>query len=71
MIAKLTLAAPSALAAGKNALSEIGDLDRHSALAFAERAIARLGDSAEAAEGRAAFAEKRKPAWALTRPPEA
>lgn len=71
VIARLALAAPSALTAGKSALYEIGDLDRHAALAFAERAIAQLGDSAEAAEGRAAFAEKRKPGWAVTQPPKA
>ena len=71
VIEKLTLAAPSALAAGKRALYDIADLDRHAALAFAERAIGQLGDSAEAAEGRAAFTDKRKPAWAVTHPPEA
>ncbi|MGV3550650.1 enoyl-CoA hydratase-related protein [Rhizobium sp.] len=68
-VVKLTLAAPSALAAGKAALYDIADLDRKAALAYAERAIARLGESAEAAEGRAAFAEKRRPAWVVTPPP--
>ena len=71
VIATLTLAAPAALAAGKKALYDIADLDRHSALAFAERAIAMLGDSAEAAEGREAFTEKRKPDWAVTPLPKA
>ena len=64
VIAKLSLGAPGAVAVGKKALLEIADLDRQAALLFAERTIAALGDGAEAAEGRAAFAEKRKPAWA-------
>ena len=66
VIAKLALGAPGALSAGKKALFAIGDLDRQAGLAFAERTIAELGGSAEAAEGRAAFGEKRKPAWAVT-----
>lgn len=66
VIAKLTLGAPGALTAGKKALLAIGDLDRQAGLAFAERTIAELGGGAEAAEGRAAFSEKRKPAWATT-----
>ncbi|MBX9456589.1 MAG: enoyl-CoA hydratase/isomerase family protein [Rhizobium sp.] len=68
VIGKLALGAPSAIAAGKRALPEIGQLPREPALAYAERAIAALGDSAEAAEGRAAFAEKRKPAWVPAQP---
>ena len=63
VIAKLTLGAPGAIAAGKKALFAIGDLDRQAGLAFAERLIAELGGSVEAAEGRAAFGEKRRPAW--------
>jgi methylglutaconyl-CoA hydratase len=63
VIAKLTLGAPGAVSAGKKALLAIGDLDRPAGLAFAERLIAELGGSTEAAEGRAAFGEKRKPAW--------
>lgn len=64
ILAKLTLGAPGAIAAGKKALFAIGDLDRPAGLVFAERTIAELGGSAEAAEGRAAFGEKRKPTWA-------
>ena len=64
-LARLILAAPGALAAGKKALFDIAELDREEALAYAERAIGNLGESAEAAEGRAAFAEKRKPGWTL------
>jgi methylglutaconyl-CoA hydratase len=63
VIAKLTLGAPGAVSAGKKALFAIGDLDRPAGLAFAERLIAELGGSTEAAEGRAAFGDKRKPAW--------
>jgi enoyl-CoA hydratase/carnithine racemase len=71
VIGKLGLAAPGAVAMGKKVLFEIGDLDMAQGLAFAERAIAALAVSTEAAEGRAAFAEKRKPAWAVTPPSEA
>lgn len=70
VVARLVLAAPDSLAAGKRALFELGDFDRAEGLAFAERAIAALGNGAEAAEGRAAFSEKRKPAWAVTPQPE-
>ena len=63
VIAKLSLGAPGAMASGKKALFEIADLDRHAGLLLAERTISELGGGAEAAEGRAAFAEKRKPAW--------
>ena len=64
-LAKLMLAAPDALAMGKKALFDIPELGREEALVYAERAIGMLGESAEAAEGRAAFAEKRKPRWAV------
>lgn len=63
VIGKLVLAAPTAVAAGKKALFDIRELERESAMIYAEKAIGALGDSAEAAEGRAAFVEKRKPAW--------
>lgn len=62
---KLTLAAPDAVATGKKALYDLRELERERALVYAERAIGLLGESAEAAEGRAAFAEKRKPSWAV------
>lgn len=68
VIDKLTLAAPNALAAGKKALFDIHDLEREAALVYAEKAIGGLGESAEAMEGRAAFREKRKPAWAVLSP---
>jgi methylglutaconyl-CoA hydratase len=66
VLGRLMLAAPGAISAGKKALSEMQDMPQAEKLAFAERMIATLGDSSEAREGRAAFAEKRKPNWALS-----
>lgn len=66
VLARLALAAPQALAVGKKALFDIRELERERALAYAERAIGALGEGREAAEGRAAFSEKRNPAWATT-----
>ncbi|CAN7488104.1 enoyl-CoA hydratase-related protein [Rhizobium sp. LjRoot254] len=63
---KLMLGAPGAISAGKQALSEMQDMPQAERLAFAERMIATLGGSTEAREGRAAFAEKRKPGWVLS-----
>jgi len=62
---KLMLGAPGAITAGKRALFEMRDIAEAEKLMHAERLIAMLGDSAEAREGRAAFAEKRKPGWSL------
>lgn len=62
---KLMLSAPGAVSAGKKALSEMQDMSQAEKLAYAERMIAILGEGAEAREGRVAFAEKRKPGWAL------
>jgi len=63
-LAKLRLNSPAALAAGKKAMFEMQDMTATDGLAYAERMIAELGDSADAREGRAAFAGKRKPRWA-------
>jgi methylglutaconyl-CoA hydratase len=65
VLATLKLNAPGAIAAGKRAVLAMQDMDDAERLAFAEKAIAELGESAEAKEGRAAFAEKRKPGWAV------
>jgi RNA polymerase sigma-70 factor (ECF subfamily) len=65
IVGKLMLGAPNAFAIGKRALFDILDLKREAAMAYAETAIGGLGQSAEAAEGRAAFGEKRKPAWTV------
>lgn len=62
-ITRLLSAAPQALAAGKRALDEMAAVPPDSALAYAELLLARLSAGAEAQEGRAAFAEKRKPNW--------
>lgn len=63
---KLMLGAPGAIATGKHAMAEMYDLPQPEMLAYAERQIASLGASEEAREGRAAFAEKRNPAWVRT-----
>jgi len=65
VIDKLMLGAPGAIAAGKKALSEMRDMAEAEKLIHAERLIAILGDGAEAREGRAAFADKRRPGWSL------
>ena len=62
-LAALDQGSPAAIQTGKQALREMRDMDGRDRLAFAERAIADLSDTAEAREGRAAFAEKRKPRW--------
>lgn len=67
VVARLVLGAPGALAAGKQALYDLSELDRGQALAHAERLIGILAESNEAKEGRAAFAEKRQPSWAVPR----
>lgn len=56
--------APGATAFGKRALGELAEMDVADGLARAEVMIATLGAAEEAQEGRRAFAEKRKPAWA-------
>jgi enoyl-CoA hydratase/carnithine racemase len=62
-LAMLGQGSPAAIQAGKQALREMRDMEGRHRLAFAERAIADLSQSPEALEGRAAFAEKRKPWW--------
>lgn len=64
VLAKLRQNSPAALAAGKAAILEMQDMTQPDMLAFAEWKIAELGDSPDAQEGRAAFAEKRRPRWA-------
>ena len=63
ILVSLRKGSPSAVAAGKKAMAAMRDLAGEERLSFAERAIADLAETAEAIEGRTAFAEKRSPAW--------
>lgn len=56
--------APGATAFGKRALGELAEMDVADGLARAEMMIAGLSAGEEALEGRRAFGEKRRPAWA-------
>lgn len=60
----LARAGPNALAEAKQLVRSVSRLPMEEAFRFAEKKIATLFRSDEAAEGMAAFAEKRKPAWA-------
>lgn len=64
VIDKLLGNAPTALRMGKQALEVMQDLSFDETLAYAELMIEKLANTDEAREGRAAFAEKRKPHWA-------
>ena len=55
--------APNAVAAAKRLVREIPRLAPDDAYAVAAEKIAKLFASAEAAEGLAAFAQKRPPSW--------
>ena len=63
LLAGLREGAPAALAGTKRLLREVPGLPRDVAFDYAERASAGFFRSADAAEGRAAFAEKRPPSW--------
>ena len=65
VLVKLMANSPMAISAGKKALMQMQDMPAPQMLAFAELMIGRLGASPDAQEGRAAFAEKRKPNWAV------
>ncbi len=64
LLAMLKRNSPSAIQEGKAAMQAMRAMAPEERLAFAERQIAALGNSEDAREGRAAFAEKRKPRWA-------
>lgn len=64
LLAVLKRNSPAALRAGKAAMQAMRAMAPDERLGFAERRIAELGNSEDAREGRAAFAEKRKPRWA-------
>ncbi len=60
----MALGGPIAVAEAKRLVRTVARLPMDEAFAYAEAKIAELFASAEAAEGMAAFAQKRKPAWA-------
>lgn len=61
---KLLAGGPAALAAAKRLVYTVPGMARPEALAWASELSATLFASAEAAEGMAAFREKRRPSWA-------
>jgi methylglutaconyl-CoA hydratase len=67
LTAKLLAGGPSALAAAKQLVYRVPGMDRDTALRWATELSQSLFASAEAAEGMAAFREKRPPAWAPPR----
>jgi enoyl-CoA hydratase/carnithine racemase len=66
VLARIRLNSPAAITTGKKAILDMQDMSKAEMLAYAERMIAALGDSQDAREGRAAFAEKRMPRWTNT-----
>jgi enoyl-CoA hydratase/carnithine racemase len=63
IIAKLRAASPAAVRRGKQAIFAMETMAFNEALPFAEAQIALASRTADAAEGLAAFNEKRKPRW--------
>ncbi|ATN35912.1 enoyl-CoA hydratase [Rhizobium sp. ACO-34A] len=63
VLEKLGRNSAEAISAGKRALREMRSMTNPEILAFAERRIAEIAETDDAREGRAAFAEKRKPRW--------
>lgn len=64
-VALILEGAPGALAETKGLLAALGPLAPESYAEMGAKAFARTGSSPEAAEGIAAFKEKRKPSWAV------
>jgi methylglutaconyl-CoA hydratase len=64
VLARLLAGGPSALAAAKRLVYTIGGMERGAAFARTTELSQKLFASAEAAEGMAAFREKRPPSWA-------
>jgi enoyl-CoA hydratase/carnithine racemase len=65
LIAKLRAASPAALRRGKQVIFAMEMMAFNEALAFAEAQIALAARGSDAAEGMAAFNERRKPRWAI------
>ena len=63
LVAKLTAGGPAALAAAKKLVFEVPGMDRAAALASTSELSRSLFASNEAAEGMAAFRDKRSPSW--------
>ncbi len=63
ILAALAASSPSALRRGKYVIAAMENMDFEAALSFAEGQIALAAQSDDAAEGLAAFKEKRKPRW--------
>lgn len=63
-VARLCEMSPVALRRGKHVIAAMQSMDFAEALAFAEGQIALVARTDDAAEGLAAFNEKRKPRWA-------
>jgi methylglutaconyl-CoA hydratase len=57
------LGGPIAIGEAKELVRTVASLPMDDAFVFAEQMITRLFDSPEGDEGRAAFAERRRPAW--------
>ena len=69
MIARLLAGGPEALAAAKQLVYDVPGLERSAAFTRTTELSRSLFASAEAAEGMAAFREKRPPSWAPPLPP--
>ena len=67
VVEDLLAGAPAALAASKQVLARVPEMDFDAALDWTGRLSARLFAGAEAAEGMAAFLAKRRPRWAPPR----
>ena len=65
LLAQLMAGSPMAVRRGKQAIFAMETMAFHEALAFAEAQISLASRSSDAAEGLAAFNEKRKPRWAV------
>jgi methylglutaconyl-CoA hydratase len=70
IVARLVLGGPSALAAAKRLVYEVPDIERAEAFARTTQQSRSLFASAEAAEGIAAYREKRPPSWVSPRSPD-